>query len=775
MAGLNRTALVVLLVVLACGTLTAQGRQPPVELLSGPQLQEHLLAASAWIHATDCGQGTGFVIDARRRWMVTNYHVVADNSTAEVWFPARVEGQIQSARSWYLQHRQELQEQGLLITARVLRRDKSRDLALLELPRIPQGVAALPLAARAARPGDAVSALGCRYDSPSLWTFGQGSIRQLRTLTDGYFSSGKQLARGVHIFQANLPINEGDSGAALINERGAVVGVAAAVAWEHRGDGYFIAVPDLEAFLGQSRDKAPPAEDRMASLYEKVLPSVVLILSSLPEQGKEGPGNLRGRHTGLVLDRQRRLLLTTADSCGPGGIVYLACPRWEKGKLRAEVQQTLESGRLIRGVILARDPRRDLALIEAESLPPEAQSLPRADRLPRIGELLHTLGNPDRLDVLWLYASGCLRQTGRFRLSNDRDDAEVLVLLVQLATGDGDGGSPLVNSAGELVGLQTGKATPQQQLTYALPLSEMEAFLAEKKSSWDPQRLEDWIVRARLFLQWHRPERALADLEVPLKQTPVPADAALEASRAQQMLNHPDKALQSIERAIQSDPRLAGAYSQRASLRLANGEIEAALADCQQALQRDREDATAFRIRGEVHQARAAMEAARQDLDQAIWLDRKSAAGYFARGRLLARQEKWDEALADFNQALILDPVWPGVHRQRAELFWSRADWKSAGVDYEQALALDPSDALAWLGKARISQHRGDNSGALTCLAQAVRHNPHLASAYLLQAQLLLEARDYRRAASALIKVLFLQPSLLPEAIRNRHHKNQPG
>src|SRR5262249_14549325 len=157
------------------------------------------------------------------------YHVAGTSRTVELLFPLFRAGQPIADRTWYLQNRAELQQSGHLTSARVLLRDPERDLALLQADRLPPGVNALPLAATPAGPGDRVWALGNRYDSNALWVLAGGYVRTCRTLKDGYFSGGKQLARGARVLEARVPVNEGDSGGPLLNEQGEVVGVTAAV------------------------------------------------------------------------------------------------------------------------------------------------------------------------------------------------------------------------------------------------------------------------------------------------------------------------------------------------------------------------------------------------------------------------------------------------------------------------------------------------------------------------------------------------------------------
>ena len=102
---------------------------------------DRLLHSTAWVLAGSEGRGTGVVVDEQKKWLLTCYHVVGDAKTADVVFPAYRDGKLIGEREYY---RRELGK--LRIIARVIRRDKDRDLALLELPELPRGIIALPLA-----------------------------------------------------------------------------------------------------------------------------------------------------------------------------------------------------------------------------------------------------------------------------------------------------------------------------------------------------------------------------------------------------------------------------------------------------------------------------------------------------------------------------------------------------------------------------------------------------------------------------------------------------
>ncbi len=697
-SGLCKRALVLLLLgLVGVGYAAAPLQRSPT--LAGRELYRRTAPGIGWVLAAGQGKGTGFLVDRERRWLLTNYHVVGENATAEVLFPVFRDGQPIAERNYYLQNRDQLQQSGHLSSARVLHRDPDHDLALLQADRLPATAVALPLAASATAPGELVWALGNRYDSNALWVLARGHVRTCRTLKEGYFSAGKQLARGARVIEARVPINEGDSGGPLLNDRGEVVGVTAAVAWENQGSGLFLDVSEVLALLAKVRGETlpplEPADVVRRGVYRRGVVSVVLV---------QRPGSSQ-RQSGLLLDRDRRLVVTTADAVGRKDTATLTFPAFRLGRslalpgqVIAEAQHYQERKLALTGVVLARDLVRNLALIEAPRLPEGVEPVRLATDDPLPGDAVHNLGNPDRISTLFLYGAGWLRQRGQARLGPGSEDPEVPVLLLQLTPSEGEAGGPVLNDRAELVGVLAGKSAPQQQLAYALPLSELQAFLRENQGRWQPARARDWVERGRLFLKARQAERAIGDFSEALRIDPDNAQACSERSRAFQQQGDLERALADSNRAIQLQPGLSQGYSQRAAVCVQLGRLKEALADCEMAVRLDRSNSTAYRVRGEVHRLLGDLERALADCSEAIWLDRKSAPAYLERGRVRAARDERDGALADYNQALALDPELAEAYRCRGDLFWARSDVQAAWADYDQALTLRPADPTGMAG-----------------------------------------------------------------------------
>jgi serine protease DegS len=142
-------------------------------------------------HLQPTGLGSGIIVD-KKGYILTNFHVVAQADQILIAL-----------------------QDGRLFSAKVVGSDAITDLAVLQiegnnLPVIPQNLDYIP------RVGDIVLAIGNPYNLGQTIT--QGIISA--TGRNGMSSSGRQ-----DFLQTDAAINEGNSGGALINSRGELVGI----------------------------------------------------------------------------------------------------------------------------------------------------------------------------------------------------------------------------------------------------------------------------------------------------------------------------------------------------------------------------------------------------------------------------------------------------------------------------------------------------------------------------------------------------------------------
>jgi serine protease Do len=97
-----------------------------------------------------------------------------------------------------------------------------KDLALIEVERLPDGVAELKLAGAAPEPGDLVHAVGCPRQR-SLGVFLGDRPRGDRA----QWRDESKTAGAARVIETQVPLNPGDSGGPLVNGAGELVGAAA--------------------------------------------------------------------------------------------------------------------------------------------------------------------------------------------------------------------------------------------------------------------------------------------------------------------------------------------------------------------------------------------------------------------------------------------------------------------------------------------------------------------------------------------------------------------
>ncbi len=189
------------------------------------------------------GRGSGMVVD-RDGYILTNNHVPGSESVVDV-----------------------VLSDGSTVIGRVLGRDEPGDLAVIKVDK------SLPVAVTfgdsdALRVGDSVYAIGYAL-----------GLRGGPSVSSGIFSARRRDG-GVETLQVDVPLNEGNSGGPLVNQRGQVVGIASAVRRESsagavQGIGFGISASYVRARLELLKrgeviafaDKIAPLEPGLRESY----------------------------------------------------------------------------------------------------------------------------------------------------------------------------------------------------------------------------------------------------------------------------------------------------------------------------------------------------------------------------------------------------------------------------------------------------------------------------------------------------------------------------
>jgi S1-C subfamily serine protease len=237
---------------------------PTAAAPASPDAYRQLLRSTGWVVVPTAGKlsaGTCFVADRRQRLVVTCRHVVGDATEALVYFPAFEKGKVIVDADYYLNHVAALH-------GRVIARDGARDLALIRLDSLPADVRELPLASDSPDPGEGVHLVGNSgmADGGLLWRYTHGEVR----LTYQKKVKTAEGVRKVGVVETQAPVNRGDSGGPVVNDRGQLVGVASSYSAGERLVSANTDVHEVKNFLAEvlaAKDetagpKAKPSDQR---------------------------------------------------------------------------------------------------------------------------------------------------------------------------------------------------------------------------------------------------------------------------------------------------------------------------------------------------------------------------------------------------------------------------------------------------------------------------------------------------------------------------------
>ncbi|MDB5310600.1 MAG: hhoB 1 [Gemmataceae bacterium] len=215
--------------------------------MTSKELYTQVLQGTAWVKLANGSCGTGWVLDREQKLIVTNAHVVEGGDAADVVFPIYRDGKPVREQAAYTTVTP--------VKAVVVDRDSNRDLALLKLDSIPDGVRPIPLAAAPATEGDEIRTVGAFSNGNDglLWGMVRGEVRTVGP------QRGAKGGKPVRHLLSDAPTNSGNSGGAIVNDAGQLVAVHTAARLNVRSVTLHIDVSELTAFLAEARPLVQPA------------------------------------------------------------------------------------------------------------------------------------------------------------------------------------------------------------------------------------------------------------------------------------------------------------------------------------------------------------------------------------------------------------------------------------------------------------------------------------------------------------------------------------
>jgi S1-C subfamily serine protease len=269
------------------------------------------------------------------------------------------------------------------------------------------------------------------------------------------------------------------------------------------------------SLFGQTK---PADKSGTGNIYKRSIKSVVWVFD------KVGANSAR-IGSGTLIDAKDRIIITNYHVVGDDTNVFTLFPILDKAgnpiNDRNVYIRMINNGTAPKGKVIAREPKRDLAMIQVDTIPKETHAIRIAKDAVGTADTIHCIGNSGASAGLFDYCKGDVRNVAqrRSRLKDTDPPFEINAKMIEHSApiNKGQSGGPVLNDAGELVGVTQGHVPEElaRNISLAVDLSEVKEFLKANKY-------------ARLL---NMPPSTVASATESTKTSTPEADAKAEAAR----------------------------------------------------------------------------------------------------------------------------------------------------------------------------------------------------------------------------------------------------
>ncbi|WP_339910338.1 serine protease [Symmachiella dynata] len=210
-----------------------------------------------------------------------------------------------------------------------------------------------------------------------------------------------------------------------------------------------------------------------AKVYQRTLKSTTWIIAKAENGYSTG--------SGVLVDAEKKWVVTNFHVVGASKEVLIFFPQFQDDQLIAERQHYIDGADMfgIRARVVMVDKKRDLAVVELNSIPENTPAIEIAETSIGPGEMVHSIGNPTAGGVLWTYTSGSVRSVYRKQFRTQAGEHDMRVVETTSPINPGDSGGPVVNAAGELVAISQSLDPKARLMSYCVEITEAKTFVAE--------------------------------------------------------------------------------------------------------------------------------------------------------------------------------------------------------------------------------------------------------------------------------------------------------
>jgi len=204
-------------------------------------------------------------------------------------------------------------------------------------------------------------------------------------------------------------------------------------------------------------------EATINGIYQKLSPSIVMITSAV-SSGRRFGGTSQAVGTGMVIDMQGDILTNYHVIQGA-----------------TSIKVTLEDGSEYDASLVGTAPQNDLALLKADMPSSSIVPVQMGDSSAvKVGDAVITIGYPYALDQS--VSAGIVSGLDRDETSSTNSASLTGLIQVDAAINPGNSGGPLVNAAGQVVGINTMIESPVDGFTgvgMAIPINQAKSLLSQ--------------------------------------------------------------------------------------------------------------------------------------------------------------------------------------------------------------------------------------------------------------------------------------------------------